>query len=71
MSRVEALASIEARLRNCRDSATSIGENALAYMIDVAIAEAQEYADREPSQSRGHLTPASAPVAKVKAMRVG
>lgn len=71
MSRVEALASIEARLRNCRDLATSIGENALAYMIDVAIAEAQEYADREPSQSRGHSALASAPVAKVKAMRVG
>ena len=35
MSRVEASASIEARLRNCRDSATSIGENTLAYMIDV------------------------------------
>ena len=71
MSRVEALASIEARLRNCRNLATSIGENVLAYMIDVAIAEAQEYADRDHSQSWGHSAPASAPVAKFRAMGVG
>ena len=51
----KSLEAIEAGLRGCRDLTASIGEDVLAYMIDMAIAEAQEHADRDRPQSRVHL----------------
>ena len=49
MSEAEILKSIESNLQNCRSLATSIGDDSLAYFIDMAISEAREQTvvDRE------------------------
>ena len=41
MSQAEILKSIESHLQHCRNLAVSVGEDSLAYFIDMAISEAQ------------------------------
>lgn len=72
MSRRESLKSIETGLRGCRDLSSSLGENALAYMIDMAISEAREYSARDREQSQVGWARASArvmPFARVKTIK--
>ncbi len=72
MPKVESLESIEKNLSGCRDLSSSIGENILAYMIDMAIGEARERAarDREDSQVHwAHVSARVAPTAQVKRFR--
>ena len=72
MPNVESLESIEKHLSGCRDLSSSIGENILAYMIDMAIVEARERAARDREDSQVHWAHASArvaPTAQVKRLR--
>jgi hypothetical protein len=70
MSRVETLESIEIGLRSCRDLSSSIGENVLAYMIDMAIFEAREPPARDRQQWQVYSSGASAPVAPVRTTKI-
>jgi hypothetical protein len=53
MSQSESLKSIETNLQYCRNLATAIGEDCLAYFIDMALAEARGRAPEPEEIPRG------------------